>query len=101
MGSLTHNFLPNTVTFAQTSLNLILLPVMGYNYLPSSNFIYIGVQVEVTFFILSGTILKSLFTRILMSEIVMWKLALKMGMNPQKSKWLASLLVSPMLKQDL
>ena len=34
-------------------------------------------QVEVTSFILSGTILQLLFAGILTSEIVMWKLALK------------------------
>ena len=75
----------------QTSLNLMLLPVMGYNYLSNSNFLHIGVQVEVTSFILSATILKSLFAGILTSKIVMRKLALKTGMIPQKSEWLASL----------
>ena len=29
------------INSAQTSLNLILLPVMGYNYLPSCNFLHI------------------------------------------------------------
>ena len=50
---------------------------MEYNYLPSFNFLHIGVPVEVTSFILSVTIKKSLFAGILMSEIVMRKLALK------------------------
>ena len=50
-------------------------------------------QVEVTAFILSGTILKSLFAGIMMSEIVMRKLALKISMIPQKSEWLASLIL--------
>ena len=59
---------------------------MGYNYLPSCNFLHIGVQVEVTSFILSGTMLKSLFAENLTSEIVMRKLALKIGMIPQKSE---------------
>ena len=48
-------------------------------------------KVRVTSFILSGTILKSLFCGILTTEIVMRKLALKNGMIPQKSEWLASL----------
>ena len=66
---------------------------MGYNYLPSRNFLHISVQVEVTSFILSGTILKLLFAGILTSEIVMQKLALKISMIPQKLEWLASLAV--------
>ena len=65
--------------------------MMGYNYLPSSNFLHIGVQRELTSFILSGTILKSLFAGISTSEIIMRKLALKIGMIPQKLEWLASL----------
>ena len=49
-------------------------------------------MVGLTPFILSGTVLKSLFAGISMSEIVMWKLAMKIGMIPQKSECLASLL---------
>ena len=64
---------------------------MGYNYLPTCNFLHIGVQVEVTSFILSGTILKTAICLILTSKIVMRKLALKIGMILQKSEWLASL----------
>ena len=48
-------------------------------------------EVGVTPFILSGTVLKSLFARIVTSEIVIPKLALKNGMIPQNSEWLASL----------
>ena len=44
-----------------------------------------------TSLVLSGTILKLLFARILMSEIVMRKLDLKIGMILQKSELLASM----------
>ena len=64
---------------------------MGYNYLATCYFLHIGVQVEVTSFILSGTILKTAICLILTSKIVMRKLALKIGMILQKSEWLASL----------
>ena len=63
---------------------------MGYNYLPSCNYLHIGVQVEATSFILSSIISKSLFAGILTSEIIMQKLALKIGLIPQ-SEWFASL----------
>ena len=64
---------------------------MGYIYLPTCNFLHIGVQLEVTSFILSGTILKTAICRSLTSKIVMRKLASKIGMIPQKLEWLASL----------
>ena len=40
---------------AQTSLNLTFIHVIGFNDLPSSNFLHIDVQVEVTSFILPST----------------------------------------------
>ena len=51
-----------------------------------------GVEVGVISIILSGTILKWLFSVILTVEIVMRKSALKIGMIPQKLEWLESLL---------
>ena len=76
---------------AQTS-RLYLLPVFKYNYQRQCEMLPKPVY-RLTSLILSGTIfyLKSLFCGILMSEILMRKSALKNGIIPQKSKWLASL----------
>ena len=72
------------INHAQTSQNLILLPLIRDSYQCMYNFPHISVQVRATPIVLSGTILKSFFTRIFISEIVMWKLALKFDTIPHK-----------------
>ena len=64
----------------QNSLYFILLLAIMYSYSPRYNLFFPHqVEVGVTSFILSGTILKSLFAVILTSKTVMRKLALKIG----------------------
>ena len=65
--------------------NPILLLMSRYNFL------HMGVQGGATSFILSGFDFKLLFAKILMSETIMRKSDMKIGMIPQKSEWLASL----------